>query len=514
MADVFSMLDVGKGTNVGYKRKKNEDSLIALLPPADDPQSSAGALFIVADGMGGLGGGDIASQAALDKVMEFFYNRNNRQTNQAERLLDALEAANTYVREQAMRVSLPRIGTTGAGISLRPDGKMVAFNVGDCRVYRVRGDKIERISRDQSVMERQIEQGMTEAQARASRNSMVTAFIGQPGSLQPYYIQEDVQNGDIYCICSDGLWSLVESNVMGDTLKSLPAQKAVDKLISLALAAGGTDNISAVVVRVGKPPAARKSILLPALASLVVMALTAGLFALSSNDPQLLAGGTQGATLVNTVAHTETPIPPTTAIPATPTTESTATPAIIQVIRETPTFTPTRTPTFTSTPTPTFTLTPSKTASITPTKPPSLTPTQTATVTPTLTLTTAVPTTRVPTTPTATNTVGVTNAPTRNTPAAITSTATATKGVGATNTPTRNITATTTSSPTSTTTASVTRTPSRTSTKTLTVTASITATGSRTPTRTPTSTRTNTSTSTPRPTLQGVTITLAPTATP
>src|SRR5512135_270554 len=167
--DVYSALDLAALTDVGKKRQRNEDAYKMLIPPLDSGQAAYGAVFIVADGMGGLGGGDVASKAAIAALMRHYYAPSNTEKDLVARLQAALESANAFVRDQAGRVNLPRIGSTAAGIILRPDGEAVIFNVGDCRVYRVRKGKIERVSRDQSVMERQVESGlMTEEVAKAT----------------------------------------------------------------------------------------------------------------------------------------------------------------------------------------------------------------------------------------------------------------------------------------------------------------------------------------------------------
>ena len=213
-----------------------------------------------------------------------YYDLKNREPDPATRLQSALESANIFVREQADAVGLPRIGSTAAGVVLTSDGEAVVFNVGDCRVYRVRNGQIERLSRDQSVMERQIEAGiMTEEAARAMRNSMVTAFLGQPLPIVPYFHRVKAQPGDTFIICSDGLWGLAEAGELLRIMKKTPSRTAVRKFVNLALSRGGNDNITSVVVRLGNPPARRLSWLIPLLALVVVAAVVGVLLVLSRN---------------------------------------------------------------------------------------------------------------------------------------------------------------------------------------------------------------------------------------
>src|SRR5215475_12820131 len=101
-------LDISALTDVGLKRQRNEDSNRYTVPPPGDVQETGGALFVVADGMGGLGGGDVASQTAVAEIFERYYAADNHERNLQTRLLAALESANGLVREQAPRLKLPR----------------------------------------------------------------------------------------------------------------------------------------------------------------------------------------------------------------------------------------------------------------------------------------------------------------------------------------------------------------------------------------------------------------------
>jgi PPM family protein phosphatase len=427
--NILTTLDVAGGTDIGKKRQKNEDSFRLFVPPTDSAQEAQGALFIVADGMGGLGGGDIASQFAIDEFVRRYYGTMTTEKEVGARFQIALEAANVRVREQAPRLGLPRIGSTAAGLVLETSGRLMIFNVGDCRVYRIRHGRLERISKDQSITQQQIESGMiTEEDAKVARSSMVTAFIGQPYPLVANTTFEQVQDGDVYLICSDGLWSLVDENKLLTTLRSQSAAGAIPKLVKMALDRGGVDNISAIVVRVGKPPAAG-GFWLPAgvLGLLAAGALAAySLLGAPAQATNLNGGSTatdSAATVPPpTVATTLVASPtdsvvspsiltqpsdtsePTKTAQSSPTVTSTATaasPSVSPTIRPTRTLFPSKTPTLTLTPsatwtasqtytnTATYTITPSRTSSPTrtPTRTYTFTPSNTPTNTATFTLT-------------------------------------------------------------------------------------------------------------------------------
>ncbi len=270
MVDNFlTRLDVAELTDVGLRRQRNEDTSRVLVSPNR-------ALFMVVDGMGGLGGGDVASQYAVDEIFDHYFAESTLEQETAARLRAALQSASNYVSEQAPRLGLARIGATAAGVSLNTAGEVTVFNVGDCRVYRIRGERIERVSRDQSVMERQIESGMsTEEAAKETRNSMVTGFLGQPIPLSPEVFQDQAEKNDVYIVCSDGLWSVVDSAEIYKAVQGNPAKVAVKELIKLALKRGGPDNVTAVVVRLGRAPGRIRSVLMFVAIMLIFAALLA-----------------------------------------------------------------------------------------------------------------------------------------------------------------------------------------------------------------------------------------------
>ena len=406
-----------------------------LVPAADAPERAAGALWIVADGIGSLGGGDRASQAAIDEIVRAYYGQSGRSGSVVSRLEAALEAANRFVREQSAQIGLSRIGSTAAGVVLEENGVATVFNVGDCRVYHIRGDHIQRVSKDQSVMERQIDAGASEEAVKASRNPMVTAFLGQPIPVQANIAQLRVAPNDVLVICSDGLWSLVEPREILSIVKNNSAAKAVRLLVNLALKRGGNDNITVIVARIGRPPAASKIGWVVPLALAVLFALigigAATLLWQAEAAPIAVATATELPTEVPTPTQfpLETPTAPPLALTSAPlfqlvslTPSNTFTPSITPT--DTPTSTNTHTPTNTRTPTntpsdtPTFTPTP--TFTFTPTRTPTRTRTFTPTFTPTFTLTPTNTPTHTPTptltpshTPTPTSTLTPTRTPTR-----------------------------------------------------------------------------------------------------
>jgi PPM family protein phosphatase len=340
---ILQALDVAELTDVGKKRQRNEDASRMVVPLGNVPDNALGGVFIVADGMGGLGGGDVASRIAVDEMVRRYFAPDNKDTDVKRRFYDALEGANVAVREQAPKLGLQRIGSTCAGMVVREDGEALIFNVGDCRVYRARNGVFERISYDQSIMERQREAGMSEEAIKAARSSVVTAFLGQPIPIQPIMKREKVQNGDVYVICSDGLWSLAEAPEIERIVLRHTAADAARRLVNLALRRGGTDNITVIVLRIGAPPP--RGVLLP-----LAFLAAAGLLALGAlyidgasftPNPSIATPGalilTEEATQPATVeaAATQEAIAPTADPTAESTVESTLEPTLESTIEPT-----------------------------------------------------------------------------------------------------------------------------------------------------------------------------------
>jgi PPM family protein phosphatase len=255
MTGSLPVLDVAGLTDTGLKRERNEDNYEIRLP---DGERLHEALFLVADGIGGMSGGDIASKVAVEEIPRRYYeyrSLNGAGGDRLDVLLNSLEETNIHIRDEAERVGLLRIGTTVAGVVLGPDLETVAFNVGDSRVYRVRGSTIEQLSRDQTLSEQQLEQGLiTLEQARATRNSPITAFLGQPSPINAIYQVTPSQLGDVFLLCSDGLWNMVDEDEIHRIIIRYPAQFAVRRLVDMTLKRGAPDNVTVIIVRLGRPP--------------------------------------------------------------------------------------------------------------------------------------------------------------------------------------------------------------------------------------------------------------------
>lgn len=271
-------LDTAQITDVGRKRERNEDACHIVIPPPTAKQYERGAMFLVADGMGGLGGGDVASNTAIQEmVREYYAGDVGGQPIQAL-LVRAFTVANELLRKRALQIGLPRIGTTLAGLILTPVGQLYVFSVGDSRVYRIREGVIDQLTQDQSVAAQMATDEQTDTQSGGlRRNPNLTEFVGQPTPLEPFMLEDSVQEADTYVVCSDGLWGAAQVTPaeIKATVQTRSARVAARRLIDMANERGAPDNVSVVVVRVPKPSrllAGRFRII--GLAALVLVLLT------------------------------------------------------------------------------------------------------------------------------------------------------------------------------------------------------------------------------------------------
>jgi PPM family protein phosphatase len=225
----------GAATSVGRVRKVNEDSLLAVPP-----------LFVVADGMGGHGAGNVASRIAIEEMTSCAALR----PLFAEAFLTALEHANRHIIE---RDEANRMGTTAtglAGLETAGGDHLMVFNIGDSRVYRLSGGRLEQITVDHSEVQELVLAGViTPEQARTHpRRNIVTRALGSDPVLHADHWLLPATGGDRYLVCSDGLFGEVTDEVIHRLLSAGGPQQAADALVAAANEAGGHDNVTAVVV--------------------------------------------------------------------------------------------------------------------------------------------------------------------------------------------------------------------------------------------------------------------------
>jgi serine/threonine protein phosphatase PrpC len=229
-------------TDRGRKRPSNEDAF---------GYSVEDGVYVVCDGMGGAAAGEIASSIALDEVLRLLCER-DREASIPAVAEQAIVAANEAVFSRSQRnQNLSGMGTTLVAL-LVEETQVWVLNVGDSRCYRLRAGRLEQLTVDHSLVEEQVRLGrMSPAEAlRSPMRNMITRALGTQSRVTPDCFQFEVEPGDIFLLCSDGLTrELSDAQVQSLLAINLPLPDRCTRLIEAAKKAGGHDNITAILVQ-------------------------------------------------------------------------------------------------------------------------------------------------------------------------------------------------------------------------------------------------------------------------
>jgi len=253
---IAEALEIFSQTDPGMVRSHNEDS-VACEP--------ACGLVVLADGMGGYNAGEVASGIAVSVVVTEVSHRlqNSSPVDRVENsgeelgvslLRDNIQKANASIFHAAQ--SQPQYAGMGTTIvsGLFYDDRVAVGHVGDSRMYRLRGEVLETITHDHSLLQEQLDSGMISVEdARLSKNkNLVTRAVGIDADVDSEIHVHDVLVGDIYLLCSDGLNDMVEDDDIQSTLYALQSNLplAASQLIQMANDNGGRDNISVILIKV------------------------------------------------------------------------------------------------------------------------------------------------------------------------------------------------------------------------------------------------------------------------
>ncbi|MEO8345213.1 MAG: protein phosphatase 2C domain-containing protein [Betaproteobacteria bacterium] len=263
-------LEISGLTDVGKVRQFNEDQI------GIDAETGT---VLVADGMGGHHAGEVASRMATDMIMADLHARIDQLGPGAGSITplyaadQAIKRANRAVFAASQtQTAYHGMGTTLA-LAIFHDNNVVLAHVGDSRIYRLRGNVLQLLTRDDSMLRDQVDLGfISAADASESHNrSLVTRAIGAAENVKVHLRDERVLPGDIFLVCSDGLTDIVEERDIELILSSLRTNLplACLHLIQTAKDNGGYDNVSAILVRVlERFPAGQRSRFLAWLRSL------------------------------------------------------------------------------------------------------------------------------------------------------------------------------------------------------------------------------------------------------
>jgi protein phosphatase len=229
----------GSRSDAGLVRRVNEDACL------DQPERG---LWAVADGMGGHTVGDLASRMAVEALSDVRASRSLEEfvaTTEAR-----LQTVNQRLRAEAAARKVKRIGSTVA-VLLACEGYCAYLWAGDSRIYLYRRGRLTQLTRDHSLLEELRARGAAPADggARRAAHSTITRAVGATDELELDGDVVEVEDGDVFLLCSDGLSNELSEQEMTDALLPGNCGQASDALVDAALKAGGHDNISAVVVR-------------------------------------------------------------------------------------------------------------------------------------------------------------------------------------------------------------------------------------------------------------------------
>lgn len=242
-------VQVRAATDLGLRRAHNEDRLGVWIG-GDAEVAERGVLMIVADGMGGASGGEIASQLAVDCVMRHYRESSN---GIAEDLKRSIQAANRAIHDHGRAVpELSGMGTTCTALVVRGDEGYFA-HVGDSRAYLVRDGAIHQLTHDHSLVAQLVlDRHLTPEQAKVDpRRNVVTRSVGVGAEVEvdAARLGEPVRAGDTLVLCTDGLHGLVADDEIARLASQADLERACHELITLARERGGFDNITAVIGR-------------------------------------------------------------------------------------------------------------------------------------------------------------------------------------------------------------------------------------------------------------------------
>ncbi len=242
MIRAFATSDVGKA------REINEDYFYVSYP--DDKVQ----LFILADGMGGYNGGEVASQLAVKTAKNYIIDNYDKSLESKEALLELVKGASQYANlvvyeKSQQNEELSKMGTT-LDICLIYQSKAFISHIGDSRIYRLRKNFFRKLTKDHSYVQQLVDEGkITEEESKSHPDkNMLMKALGCTEYIEPDCMIKGFIKGDIYLMCSDGLTNMVSDEEICNIISENPTD-ATKPLIQKANDNGGRDNITAIIIR-------------------------------------------------------------------------------------------------------------------------------------------------------------------------------------------------------------------------------------------------------------------------
>ncbi len=245
---------IGSATHIGMKKDENQDYCSYRIP-SSATESKKGTLLVLADGMGGMGGGSLASRIAVDTLMETYYN--DASDNVTESLTRAFLEANKQVIEKgAENVETARMGSTLTAVVITKN-RIYYSHAGDSRGYLIYGNDITQFTEDHSYVASLVKAGVITAEKAETHpdRHVITKAIGLSAELtvDADQIDRQIEKNMYILLCCDGLHGVVSDEVIVSTLTEYREPDVVaEKLVDKANQNGGPDNITVLIARIDK----------------------------------------------------------------------------------------------------------------------------------------------------------------------------------------------------------------------------------------------------------------------
>jgi protein phosphatase len=239
-------------TDTGMRRSNNQDSYTVVRASTPETWRLRGHVFMVADGMGAHAVGELASKMACDNIPHAYHK--TRKSTATEAITQAYLAVSAQINSRAAaNRDFQGMGTTCSSLLLMPEGALIA-HVGDSRIYRIRDGRIDQLTFDHSLvweLVRRNHLSPEQAQKAVPRN-VITRSLGPDANVEVDIEGPlQVEPGDVYLLCSDGLSGPVVDPELGAFAANFHPEDACRYLLHLANLRGGQDNITVIVVRIG-----------------------------------------------------------------------------------------------------------------------------------------------------------------------------------------------------------------------------------------------------------------------
>lgn len=244
-------LESAQSSDQGRKRSNNQDWAAGFDPTDPIEISQSGSLYIVADGVGGASRGERASKFAADKVLFDFFQEPD--IPPAIRLQEAMRKACQEIFDYAIDNNLGRMATTMVAANIK-DNVLTVANVGDSRCYLIRSGKVVQITQDHNMASELVRNGsITPEAAKYTKrgNTLLRSIGGDPDVEVDIFGEIDIFPGDFILLCSDGLTRYAEDQDLLRLTADGTAEQISQRLVGFANDAGGADNVTAYVIKVG-----------------------------------------------------------------------------------------------------------------------------------------------------------------------------------------------------------------------------------------------------------------------